>query len=42
MAKNEGFFEEPNMSDATLLVTVEDLINRAMGPPDVRAFLLLT
>ncbi|OWR54252.1 Glutamine-rich protein 2 [Danaus plexippus plexippus] len=25
--------DEPNMSDSTLLVTVEDLINQAMGPP---------
>ncbi|CAH2262736.1 jg25694, partial [Pararge aegeria aegeria] len=26
--------EEPNMSDTTILVTVEDLINRTMGPPN--------
>ncbi|CAG9583452.1 unnamed protein product [Danaus chrysippus] len=25
--------DEPNMSDSTLLLTVEDLINQAMGPP---------
>ncbi|CAH2090635.1 unnamed protein product [Euphydryas editha] len=28
-------YDEPNMSDATLLVSVEDLINRALGSPDV-------
>ncbi|XP_069356355.1 flagellar attachment zone protein 1-like [Maniola hyperantus] len=26
--------DEPSMSDTTLLVTIEDLINRAMGPPE--------
>ncbi|CAK1543296.1 unnamed protein product [Leptosia nina] len=35
MAKtNRPSYDEPNMSDTALLVTVEDLINRAMGPPD--------
>ncbi|XP_072949772.1 uncharacterized protein [Epargyreus clarus] len=28
-------FDEPNMSDSTLLMSVEDLINMALGPPDV-------
>ncbi|XP_045774266.1 trichohyalin-like [Maniola jurtina] len=30
----KGSLDEPTMSDATILVTVEDLIDRAMGPPD--------
>ncbi|XP_045524581.1 uncharacterized abhydrolase domain-containing protein DDB_G0269086-like isoform X2 [Pieris brassicae] len=34
MSKRRGF-DEPNMSDTGLLVTVEDLINQAMGPPSV-------
>ena len=27
--------DDPNMSDATILITVEDLIYRALGSPDV-------
>ncbi|XP_047521185.1 zinc finger CCCH domain-containing protein 13-like [Pieris napi] len=34
MSKRRGL-DEPNMSDTGLLVTVEDLINQAMGPPSV-------
>ncbi|KAJ0175915.1 hypothetical protein K1T71_008089 [Dendrolimus kikuchii] len=32
MGNRRGLIDEPNMSDATILVNVEDLINMAMGP----------
>ncbi|CAH2239636.1 jg3206 [Pararge aegeria aegeria] len=34
MPRTQDFLDEPTMSDTTILVTVEDLINRAMGPTD--------
>lgn len=30
--------DEPNMSDTTILMKLEDLINIAMGPANVRFF----